>query len=150
MAERILLEIVSSTQAPYKTSIKEIYIPAYNGEAGVLENHKPYVSLLQPGEVNYTDINDNKFYLYIHDGFVEVNNNHVVIISDSVEKGENFDKEEIEARLSTLEQQIKDLQNKDMSAEDLKAAPEKFEQVLAEQREFTIKQKIATKIEKQK
>ncbi len=150
MAERILLEIVSSTQAPSKTSIKEIYIPAYNGEAGVLENHKPYVSLLQPGEVNYTDINDKKFYLYIHDGFVEVNNNHVVIISDSVEKGETFDRQEIEARLSSLQQQIKDLQNKDMSAEDLQAAPEKFEQVLAEQREFSIKQTIITKIEKQK
>lgn len=150
MAERIQLEIVSSTQAPSKTSIKQIYLPAYNGEAGVLENHKPYVSLLQPGEVNYTDIHDKQFYLYIHDGFVEVNNNHVVIISDSVEKGETFDKEEIAAKLTDLEKQVKDLQNKDMSAEDLQAAPEKFEQVLALQKEFSIKQNIILKIEKQK
>ena len=150
MAERIHLEIVSSTEAPFKTGIKEIYIPAYYGEAGVLENHKPYVSLLQPGEVNYTDVNNKKFYLYIHDGFVEVNNNHVVIISDSVEKGETFDKAEIEAKLSDLEKQIKALQSKDMSTEDLQAAPEKFEKALAEQKEFTIKQQIITKIEKQK
>jgi F-type H+-transporting ATPase subunit epsilon len=150
MAEKIQLEIVSSTEVPFKASIKELYIPAYNGEAGILENHKPYVTLLQPGEVFYTDIHDKKSYLYVRDGFIEVNDNNVVIISDTVEKGEALDKAEIEAKLADLEKQIKALQDKDMNAEDLQAAPDKFKAALAEQREFDIKKKIIAKIEKAK
>jgi F-type H+-transporting ATPase subunit epsilon len=146
MSDKIHLEIVSSTEAPFKVSITELYIPAYYGEAGVLENHKPYISLMQPGEIFYTDIHDKKFYLYVKEGFVEVNNNKIVIISDTIEKGENLKKEEIEAKLAELDDRIKALQNKDMTEEELIAAPEKLEKAIADQKEYITKQAILAKL----
>jgi F-type H+-transporting ATPase subunit epsilon len=148
MADTIQLEIITSTVAPIKAAIKEIYIPAYKGEAGILEDHKPYISLLQPGEVNFTDIHGKKTYLYIRDGFVEVNDNTIVLISDSVEKGEDFNMEEIDAKLVELDNRIKALQDKDMSPEDLIAAPDKFAEALKEQTEFRTKRAIIQKLEK--
>lgn len=146
MSQTIQLEIVSSTEAPFKASITQLYIPAYLGETGILGDHKPYVSLLQPGEVFYTDIHGKDFYLYIHDGFVEVNDNSVVLISDSVERGENLKREEIEAKLSDLEKQIQALSGKDMSDEEMKDAPDKINKAIEERKEYNTKLGIVNKL----
>ena len=95
MANSISLELVTPTDAALKANIKELYIPAYMGEAGVLENHLPYISLLQPGEMFYTDTRGNKHYLYVRDGIMEVMDNKIVIISDSVERGDSMQKEKV-------------------------------------------------------
>ena len=48
MPKNMELEVVTSTADVFKAKIKELYIPAYLGKAGVLENHLPYISLLNP------------------------------------------------------------------------------------------------------
>ncbi len=143
MADTIQLQVVTYTDAVLTASIKELYIPAYFGEAGVLEDHKPYISLLKAGEVAYTDIFDKNFYLFIRDGFIEVIKNKISIICDSVEKGEELDKEAIEAKLKELDDRIK-------SSLTGEITPEELEEALEEQREFATKQKIIQKIEKGK
>ena len=65
MPENMELEIVSSTADVFKTEIKELYIPAHLGKAGILENHLPYLSLVNPGELYYKDQNGKHHYLYI-------------------------------------------------------------------------------------
>ena len=152
MADTIHLEIVTAAEAAVKDSIKQLYIPAYLGKAGVLENHKPYISLLKPGEIFYTDIHDKNHYLYIHDGFMEVNNNRIVIIADTVERGEKLNKEEIEAKLvqldKTINASIKLVEG--MTEEEMKKMPEELASALVEQREFETKLKILQRIEKGK
>ncbi len=147
MSQTMQLEIVSATETALKASIKELYIPAFNGRVGILENHKPYLSLLQQGEMCYTDIHDKKFYFFIRDGFIEVKDNHIVIISDAIERGENLKKEEIEAKLTELDQQIQSLQQKEKTPEELKAAPEKLQAALLQKKEFEIKSTIIHEIE---
>ena len=94
MADNIELEIVTSTDMSLKTVVKEVYIPAFFGRAGVLTNHLPYISLLQYGEISYEDLNAQKQYLFVEHGFVEVLDNKIVIMSDLIEKGENLKKQE--------------------------------------------------------
>ena len=100
MADTIHLEIVTAAEPAIKASIRQLYLPAYLGKAGILEDHKPYITLIKPGEISYRDIHDKNHYLYIQEGFMEVIDNKVVIISDAVERGETFNKEEIEKKLS--------------------------------------------------
>jgi F-type H+-transporting ATPase subunit epsilon len=149
MAHTIHLEIVTSTATAIKANIKELYIPAYLGKAGVMEDHKPYISLLQPGEICYTDVQDKKHYLYIHDGFMEVNENKIVIISDSVEKGEALVKDEIEQKLSDLDKNIKNYSKLQagMSEQEMKDIPAKLEVAIKEQQEYTAKLEIVQKVE---
>lgn len=143
MADTIQLQVVTYTDAVLTASIKELYIPAYFGEAGVLEDHKPYISLLKAGEVAYTDIFDKNFYLFIRDGFIEVIKNKISIICDSVEKGEELDKEAIEAKLKELDERIKSSLRGEIT-------PEELDQALEEQQEYMARQKIIQKIEKGK
>lgn len=154
MSDTMQLEIVTATQPPIKTGIKQLYIPAYLGEAGILENHKPYISLLKPGEISYVDIRDKNFYLYIREGFLEVNDNKIVIVSDSVEKGETLaaDKEEIEKKLLELDRKVKSYLRiaEGATPEEIKNIPKELEKTLEEQKEFKIKQKIIQKIEEEK
>ena len=121
MSDTIQLEIVTSTAPAVKASIKQLYIPAYKGKAGVLENHKPYISLLKPGEIFYTDIRGKNFYFFIRDGFMEVKDNKIVIVSDTVEKGETLvsNKDEIEESISQLKSKIAAYLKGEISADEL-------------------------------
>lgn len=140
MSDTINLQVVTYTDPGLKAGIRELYIPAYFGEAGILEDHKPYISLLKAGEVVYTDVMGKLFHLYIREGFIEVLNNKVSIICDSMEKGEDLNKADIEAKLKELDTRIKSSLKGEITPEELDAA-------LIEQREFEIKQKIIKKIE---
>ena len=139
MSENIELEIITSTEKPIRTEIKDLYIPAYFGEAGILQNHLPYLSLLNFGEVSYKDIQDITHYLFIHDGFVEVKDNKIVIISDTIERGEDFDRSDIETKLN-------ELNNKIESSKKGEITPEELEDALVEQLKLKIKFNIIQKI----
>ncbi len=141
MPENMELEVVTSTADVYETAIKELYIPAYLGKAGVLENHLPYISLIDAGEIYYKDSDDKNHYLYIKEGFLEVRDNKIVLLSDSLEKGEELDKAQIEDKLQEINQIIK-------SSKSLKAAisPDTLDKALQEQKEFKTKLEITEKL----
>jgi F-type H+-transporting ATPase subunit epsilon len=148
MADTIHLEIVTAAEPAIKASIKQLYLPAYLGKAGVLEDHKPYITLIKPGEISYTDIQDKNHYLYIREGFMEVNENKIVIISDAVERGETLNKEEIETKLAELDKTIKASikLEEGMTEVQMKKMPDELAQALEEQTEFQTKLKIIQKM----
>jgi F-type H+-transporting ATPase subunit epsilon len=148
MADTIHLEIVTAAEPAIKASIKQLYLPAYLGKAGVLEDHKPYITLIKPGEISYTDIQDKNHYLYIREGFMEVNENKIVIISDAVERGETLNKEEIETKLAELDKTIKASikLEEGMTEEQMKKMPDELAQALEEHTEFQTKLKIIQKM----
>jgi len=150
MADTLHLEIVTAAEPAIITEIKQLYLPAYLGKAGVLEDHKPYITLIKPGEISYTDTQDKNHYLYIREGFMEVNENKIVIISDAVERGETLDKEEIETKLAELDKIIKASLKlvEGMTEEEMKKMPDDLARALEGQTEFQAKLKIIQKIEK--
>lgn len=152
MPEAIELEIISSTAAPVRVNIRQLYIPAFKGEAGVLENHKSYISVLVPGEMMYTDTVEKNHYLYIHDGFMEVDNNKIFIISDAVEKGEDLDRGEIETKIEELSQIIADSSKlkPGMTEEQMRQLPETLAKAIKERDEYQIRLEIIEKMEAQK
>jgi F-type H+-transporting ATPase subunit epsilon len=148
MAEIIHLEIVTAAEPAIITDIKQLYLPAYLGQAGVLKDHKPYITLIKAGTISYTDIQDKNHYLYIREGFMEVNENKIVIISDAVERGETLNKEEIEKKLAELDKTIKaSLKLEEgMTGKEMKEMPDVLARALEEQTEFQAKLKIIRKI----
>ena len=139
MSDLIDLEVISSTDTGFKTTISEVYIPAFFGEAGILKNHLPYMSILNCGEICYQDESSKKHYLFIREGFIEVLENKVTIISDSLLRGEDLPEKEIENRLIHLNNQIKSSLKGELD-------PDELDKVLQEKRELEIQQKIVKKI----
>lgn len=141
LSENIELEIITSTDVVVKANITELYIPAYYGEAGILEHHLPYVSILSTGEIAYRDTQGVKHYLFIQDGFIKNMENKIIIISDQVEREEDLNKAEIESRYQELTRKIQ-------SAPQGGISPDELDQALQEQKKFKIKMDILNKIEK--
>ncbi len=141
MNKHMELEIITSTETAVKTTIKEIYIPAYYGEAGILENHLPYISLLNYGEISYRDTQGIDHYIFIEEGFIENSGNKITIVSDSIERGEEMDGSEIEASYDELNKKIQ-------SAPKGEISPEELEDALLQQKKLKIKVDILKKLEK--
>lgn len=138
MVEILELEVISTTDAAIKAEIAELYIPAYYGEAGILANHLPYISLLKFGEISYKDTSGKNHFIYIENGFVEVKDNKIIIISDLAVKGEDFNAEEIKSRLDLIEKKIRSASAGEITAEELSLS-------LEEKKKLKIKTEVINK-----
>lgn len=135
MADPILLEVITATEIAVKEEILELYIPAYYGEAGILSNHLPFISILKFGEISYRDTEGKNHFLYIENGFMEVRDNKIIIISDLCVKGKDLDKDETESALEEIKKKIK-------SATEGSVTSEELEILLIDQKKLIAKSKI--------
>lgn len=139
MGQYIELEIISSSAAAEKIHIKEIYIPAYNGMAGILPDHLPYVGLLGFGELVYKDLNNKNHYFFVDQGFVESSDNQIKVVTDSMIDAQEIDFNKVNEELKEVKAEIKALSKKDMSPEDI-------EKLLRRERVLTIQKGLEEKI----
>ncbi len=140
MADPILLEVITATDTAVKEEIQELYIPAYYGEAGILANHLPFISILKFGEISYRDIENKNHYLYIENGFMEVRDNRIVIISDLSIRGEDINREETISALDEINKKIR-------SASDGEITVAELEEAIIEQKKLAAKAEIIKKSE---
>jgi F-type H+-transporting ATPase subunit epsilon len=135
MAETIELEIISFHEVILRSEIKDLYIPAFLGEAGVKSHHLPYLSLLKAGEISYLDLAGVRHYLYSGEGFLEVNDNRITLIIDRFERGEDFHEEELQEKLTASETRVKS-----------PITPLELQEELTRQKELRLKLAICNKI----
>jgi len=139
MTGAIDLEIITSREVALRAEIKDLYIPAFLGEAGVLSHHLPYLTLLKAGEISYLDLDGKRHYLYSGEGFLEVRDDRIALIIDTFERGEDLRPEELQEKLRETEARIQS---------SFKAAitPEELQVDLVRQRELQAKLAICAKI----
>jgi F-type H+-transporting ATPase subunit epsilon len=141
MAETIELEIISFHEVILRSEIRDLYIPAFLGEAGVKSHHLPYLSLLKAGEISYLDLDGTRHYLYSGEGFLEVNDNRITLIIDTFERGEDFQEEELQKKLSASEKLVK-------SSFQGAITPLELQAELVSQKELRLKLGICKKLKK--
>ncbi|MEN8154869.1 MAG: ATP synthase F1 subunit epsilon [Acidobacteriota bacterium] len=129
MADILELEVITTTDAAIREEITELYIPAYYGEAGILKNHLPYISLLKFGEISFKDISGKHHYLYIENGFVEVRDNKIILISDLAKRAEDFDIGEIRSGIEKIDKKINSASAGEITAEELDVSLEEKEKL---------------------
>ena len=139
MADAIELEIISSSEVVLRAEIKDLYIPAFLGEAGVLSHHLPYLSLLKAGEISYLDMDGERHFLYSGEGFLEVRDNRIALIIDTFERGEDL-------REETLLKQFQESEARIKSSFRGAITPAELQLELARQQELRLKLAIYKKI----
>jgi F-type H+-transporting ATPase subunit epsilon len=139
MAGTIELEIINAREVVLRTEIKDLYIPAFLGEAGVLSHHLPYVSLLKSGEISYLDTAGERHFLFSGEGFLEVRDDRVTLILDAFERGEDL-------REELLRQQLQETQARVRSSFQGAITPEELQQELSREKELQLKLAICKKI----
>jgi F-type H+-transporting ATPase subunit epsilon len=79
------LEIVTPEQKVFEGEVKGVQVPGTKGSFEVLENHAALVSSLDKGTVKVDDGKTDHLFV-IDSGVIEVQNNRVVVLAESVKK----------------------------------------------------------------
>ena len=87
---KILLEIVTPDRALIREEVDEIQLPGSEGYLGVLPGHTPLLTTLQVGELWYR-IGQEKHYLAIAGGFVEILGERVTVLAQIAERAQDID-----------------------------------------------------------
>ena len=96
MSEEFKVEIVNPEQSFLsKEDAIEVVVPAFEGEMGILKDHIPIISFLKPGIIKVFRKTDEENY-YVEDGILEFKDNNLSILTSTIIKISDLDKNKIE------------------------------------------------------
>jgi len=102
---KLTLEIVTPDRALLRQEVDEVVVPGSQGEFGVLPGHTPLLSTLKIGELWYRQGQD-KHYLAIAFGFVEVLPDRVTVLAQVGERAQEIDVQRAERAKQRAEQRL--------------------------------------------
>jgi len=82
--------IVTGDKAVYDGMADRVIAPALTGQISVLRHHAPLLAALEPGEL-IVRLGDSEEDFAIGGGFIEVRDNQVIVLADTVERAEEID-----------------------------------------------------------
>ena len=102
----INLEIITPEKIIYKDSVDSVTVPGTKGMFQVLKDHAPLMSTIEIGVITLKKDDENN-YLTTAGGTIEVLNNNVLILADSVEVIEDIDIDRAERAKIRAEENLK-------------------------------------------
>jgi F-type H+-transporting ATPase subunit epsilon len=102
---KLTLEIVTPDRTLVTEQVDEVELPGSEGYFGVLPGHTELLASLQVGELWYR-IGQEKFYLAVAFGFVEVLPDHVTVLARIAEKAQDIDVTRAEAAKKRAEERV--------------------------------------------
>jgi len=120
MAE-LNLEIVTPDKPIFDEEIESVTIPGTMGSFQILKNHAPLISAFDVGVITVKSGN-GPAYFSTSGGTVEVNDNKVIVLADSIEPVDQIDIDRAEKAKERAEKRLKSKHEKDMDEERAAAA----------------------------
>ncbi len=93
MADSLLVEIVSPDRAAYRGEARAFRAPGVEGAFEVLRGHAPMLAATQVGTVTVTTTDGERVSFATSGGFVEVLDNHVIMLAETAEPASEIDVE---------------------------------------------------------
>ena len=106
MSEKFSVEIITPDKSILKSDAREVTIPSFEGEMGILKDHIPLITFLRPGIISIKNQDEKKFFA--EEGTVEFSNNNLLILSSTVKDLKNFDKNSISDALKDAEKKLQE------------------------------------------
>lgn len=103
----IHLEIVTPGRIVFAGDVKSFTAPGSEGSFQILRNHAPFISTIIPGSVKFTSADGETKNFVTSGGTVEVHNNKITMLAESIIPIEEIDIAEAE-REKTESQRILD------------------------------------------
>ena len=106
MSEQFTIEIISPDEQTLKMEAKEVSLPAFEGEIGILKDHIPLITFLRPGLIKIFSETDQIYF--VEDGTVEFVNNNLLILTSTARPMSSIDKKSLEDLIKVAEKKIND------------------------------------------
>ena len=115
--KNIKIKIVTPEQTVYEDEVSQATLPTIDGEVTILPDHIPYITALKAGEIILKK-GEEIIHLAISGGFIEFNNNILIILADTVERAEEIDLK----RAEEAKQRAEELQKQRITIDDMEYA----------------------------
>lgn len=100
---KIKLDIVTVEKLVFSQDVDGVIAPGVEGELGILPQHAPLVTMLQPGVV-IIKADGEETEMAVSGGYMEVRPEYIIILADSAERAEEIDIARAEAARARAEQ----------------------------------------------
>jgi len=87
---KLSLEIVTAERLVYSADVDVIIAPGIEGQLGILPQHAPLMTMLQPGELMVRQ-DGEEHSIFVSGGFLEVQGDKVTVLADTAERAEEID-----------------------------------------------------------
>lgn len=115
MAEIIKLEVVTPEKSVVSEEAQIVMAPGSLGEFGILVGHTPFLTTLKIGTICYKDAGGTEKYVFVNSGFAEALPNKVTVLAESAERRKDIDVERAKAAMERAEKRLAE----DRSKEDI-------------------------------
>ncbi|MEW6277303.1 MAG: ATP synthase F1 subunit epsilon [Candidatus Eremiobacterota bacterium] len=118
------IEIVTPTEVKYAGPARMLTVQGVMGQMGILAQHAPLLSMLDPGLLSYTEKDGTVSRMAAGAGFVQVAQNKAICLVDFAERPDEIDATAARARADELAKQIPsaDTLEREKLREELKKA----------------------------
>jgi F-type H+-transporting ATPase subunit epsilon len=99
------LEIVTPESRAYSDDVDLVVLPGIEGELGILPMHVPLMTQITPGELIVTKGHET-LHLAVGEGFVEVTQEHVNVLTDMALEEKQIDEAAAEAAVKRAEEAL--------------------------------------------
>jgi F-type H+-transporting ATPase subunit epsilon len=90
MSEKIKFKIITPERVVYENQVDQATLPVSDGEVTILPNHRSYIASLKHGEISLK-MGENEKLLVTSGGFIEFNNNELIVLADTAERASEID-----------------------------------------------------------
>ena len=99
------VEIITAEQVVYSEDVDVLVAPGIEGELGILPQHAPLMTMLQPGEIRVRK-EGGEVSMAVSGGFLEVMANKVTILADSAERADEIDEARAQEAMRRAEERL--------------------------------------------
>ncbi|MFA5032326.1 MAG: F0F1 ATP synthase subunit epsilon [bacterium] len=100
------LEIVTVERLSFSDNVNVLVAPGVNGQLGILPNHAPLMTILEPGELIIKKGSEETYWA-ITGGFLEVRPDKVIVLADACELATEIDISRAEEAKRRAEERLK-------------------------------------------
>ena len=110
MAEQITFELVSPEKLLMSANVDMVVVPGEEGYFGVLKNHAPMITTLQPGVIAVHEDGAVTRRLFVSGGFAEVDGETCTVLAQDAKPFDALldEREGIELQIRNLQEDIAD------------------------------------------
>jgi F-type H+-transporting ATPase subunit epsilon len=98
------VEVVSAEKQLLSADVTELYARSLDGEIGILPGHQPALIALDIAPVKVTFEDGHRERIAVHNGFLYVGTDSVIVLADTAELASEIDRPRAEAEVRRLEQ----------------------------------------------
>ena len=116
------LSAVTPEKIVFEQDVTSIIAPGAIGYLGVLTNHAPIITPLQPGRLQVKDSGGGEALYFVAGGFLEVSKNLATILADAIEKPEEIDIERARSAESRARERLEHRSGREIDSARAEAA----------------------------